>query len=175
MEELFAHNGVYKVELHSAQAEGVARRVRSQTLLTMIGNRARQRFVCLKALLMHGFPSWKRGFRPCAPGVAGLAIAVVLLGGGYKLSRYHFHAPPSSVSVVKLWFESRNAFLIAASRVNVNSRLVRGSRAFFAPNQRLPHQQCVLACRRSTCVPSVAFFIFLIPFRSPPSPRFFLA
>jgi hypothetical protein len=122
------------------------------------------------------YPSWMQMFRPCALGLIGLIIAVVLWGTGYKLSLYHHDAAPSSkVPVAKFWIESRTAPMAAVSRLKAKSHLVPGSQAFSAPIQRLPLLSRAAACIFPVCARGVVYFNFLIPFRSPPSHRFCLA
>jgi hypothetical protein len=41
--------------------------------------------------------------------VLGLAAAVILWGLGYKLSLYHHHPHPATVSVAKLWVDPRGS------------------------------------------------------------------
>jgi hypothetical protein len=131
--------------------------------------------ICIKAPMLCGCSSLKQRFRPCALGIIGLAIAVVLWGAGYKLSLYHRHATRSPVPVAKLWIESRNASVTAASRFKAKSHLVPDSQAFSVPTQRLPHLSRAVACILPVCTRGVAHFDFLIPFRSPPPPHFFFA
>jgi hypothetical protein len=55
--------------------------------------------------------------RPCAFGLVGLALAVVLWGLGYKLSLYHRHPDPATrTPVAKLWLAPRPAGLAPAAR-----------------------------------------------------------
>ena len=143
---------------------------------TVIASAAQRRILRVRTQTQCVYPTWKQILRPCALGIIGLAIAVVLWGVGYKLSLYHRHAAPSSsVPVAKLWIGSRNASVTAASRFKAKSHLVPGSQAFSVPIQRLPHYSRASACMLSVCMRDVAYFGFLIPFRSPPPPRFILA
>jgi hypothetical protein len=121
-----------------------------------------------------GCSSSKRRLSPCALEIIGLAIAVVVWGAGYKLSLYHRHATLSSAPVAKLWIESRNASVSAASRFKAKSHLVPGSQAFSVPIQRLPHFSRTVACILPVCTRGVAHFDFRIQFRSPPPSRFLL-
>jgi len=99
-----------------------------------------------------------------------------LWAGGYKLSLYHRHpAPSSQVTVAKLWFESRRVFLEAASKLKVKSHFVPGAPAFSIPVQRLPRLGRDIASVPPVRSRNVAYFDFLIPFRSPPPHRFCLA
>jgi len=118
---------------------------------------------------------WKQIFRPCALGLIGLAIAVALWGFSYKLSLYHRDTGPSSrISVAKLWIESRNSSVAAAS-LKAQSHVLRISQVLPAPIQRLPRSAGTVACIFPECRHTVAYFDFLIPFRSPPPHRFCLA
>jgi hypothetical protein len=146
----------------------------SQAPLAVIASTARST-TRMRALMLFGCSSWTQRFMPYTLGILGLVIAVVLWGAGYKLSLYHRHTTPSSVPIAKLWIESRNAPAATASRIINRSQLVLDFQALSVPIQRLPHNSRALACILSVCTPSVAYFSFLIPFRSPPSPRFFLA
>ncbi len=115
---------------------------------------------------------WKQIFRPCALGFIGLAIAVALWGFSYKLSLYRQHSGASSpISVAKLWIESRNASVVAGSGVTVQSHLLRISQVLPAAAQRFPRSACGVDCILPECRHTVAYFDFLIPFRSPPALR----
>lgn len=119
---------------------------------------------------------WKQIFRPSALGFIGLAIAVALWGFSYKLSLYDRHTGPSSrISVAKLWIESRNASVVAASGLKVQSHFLRISQVLSAPIQRFPRSVCAVACTLPKRSHTVAYFDFLIPFRSPPAQRFSMA
>lgn len=122
------------------------------------------------------YRSWMRLFKPCAFGLIGLAIAVALWGFDYKLSLYHCHTASSSrVPVAKLWIEPRNASVAADSSLNAKSHFVPASHAFPVPVQRLSPLSRTLAHIPPLCRRDVAYFDFLIPFRSPPTQRFSLA
>ena len=155
--------------------EGAACPVSFENPLSIFCNRARQSVLCAISLLLNGFPAWRRRFRPYAIGIAGLAIAVVLWGVGYKLSRYHRHATPSSTPVARVWIRSRGASSNIASRLKVKSKSILDSLALDVPIQRLPFSKRCSARALSSYAPVVAFFGFLIPFRSPPPLRFYLA
>ncbi len=120
---------------------------------------------------------WKQIFRPCALGLIGLAIAVALWGFSYKLSLYHRHTGPSSrISVAKLWIDPRSASVVAATcGLKVQSHLLRISQVFAAPIQRFPRSSRAVAYILPECRHTVAYFDFLIPFRSPPAQRFSMA
>ncbi|HTV15559.1 MAG TPA: hypothetical protein VME68_12640 [Acidobacteriaceae bacterium] len=64
-------------------------------------------------------PASRRWYRrPCAFGLLGLSLAVVLWGLGYKLSLYHQHANAGlRTPVAKLWVTHRDAGLALAARV----------------------------------------------------------
>ena len=146
----------------------------AQSPITVIVNAAQRHFLRMRTQVRCVYPLWRQIFRPCALGIIGLAIAVVLWGAAYNLSLYHRHATPSSVTVAKLWIESRNASVTVASRFKAKSHLVPGSQAFSVPIQRLPHFSHAVACILPVCTRGVAHFDFRIPFRSPPPPRFLL-
>lgn len=122
------------------------------------------------------YPSWRQLFRPCALGFIGLAIAVVLLGAGYKLSLYQRHAASSSrVPVVKMLMETRNASITAIFKFKGKPHLTYGSPALSASIQQCPCLNRSIAYILPVCRRRVTYFDFLIPFRSPPSLRFLLA
>jgi len=146
-----------------------------QTPLAIIASIARQSITRINAQMSCGVSSRKRRFSPCAIGIVGLALAVVLWGTGYRLSLYHHHATSSVIPVAKLWIESRNASMATASRLKTKSHLIPCSQVFSAPIQRLPLYSRTLVCILCVCPRDVAYFSFLVPFRSPPVPRFFLA
>lgn len=147
----------------------------AQSPFTVIANAMQQRVLQVRRPARRGYPSWEQIFRPCALGILGLAITVVLWGTGYKLSLYHRHPVPPPVPVAKLWVESRNVSLAVASGLKAKSHFVSDSQASFNPIQRLPHHSRASVCVLSVCTRDVAYFGFLIPFRSPPPPRFLLA
>jgi hypothetical protein len=147
----------------------------AQSPFTVIANALQPRALQVRMPARCGYPLWKQLFKPCALGILGLAIAVVLWGTGYKLSLYHRHPAPSPVPVAKLWIESRNASLAVASGLKTKSHFVSDSQTYLDPIQRLPQQGRAGVCILSVCTHDVAYFGFLIPFRSPPPPRFLLA
>ena len=120
--------------------------------------------------------SWNQVFSPLAAGIIGLVIAVALWGFSYKLSLYHRHQAPSSrIPVAKLWIESRNAFVVAASRLQAKSHPIPHSQAFPEPVQRFPRLGHAVACTLPECRCGVVYFNSLIPSRSPPPYRFRIA
>ena len=143
--------------------------------ITVIANAMQRRILRMRTQVRCVYPSRIQIFRPCALGIIGLAIAVVLWGAGYKLSLYHRHATPSSVPVAKLWIESRQAFVTAVSRFKAKSHLVPGSQALSALIPRLPRLSSTVASILPVCVRDIDYFVFPIPSRSPPPHRFFLA
>ena len=142
--------------------------------VTVIG--AQESVVALRTRAKIQQSSWKQIFRPCALGFIGLAIAVALWGFSYKLSLYCRHTGPSSpISVAKFWIEPRNASAVAASGLKVQSHFLRISQVLSAPIQSFPRLACAVACTLPMCRHTVAYFDFLIPFRSPPAQRFSMA
>lgn len=146
----------------------------AQDSFTTISSAARKS--ALQTLPQDRYLSWRQIFRPSALALVGLAIAVALWGFGYKLSLYHPDPTPSSqFPVAKLWIEHRNASVTAVSRLKSTSHLIPAPQVFPVPIQRFPHRAranaCIFPVRRHT----VAYFDFLIPFRSPPPHRFCLA
>lgn len=143
--------------------------------LTVIARAALRRILRMRTQVRCVYPSWRQILRPCALGIIGLAIAVVVWGAGYKLSLYHRHATPTPAPVAKLWIESRHAFVTAVSRFKAKSHLVPGSQALSVPIQRLPRLSSAVASIPPVCVRDVACFDLPIPSRSPPPHRFCLA
>jgi hypothetical protein len=148
----------------------------AQSPLTIVSSAGRKSVLDMRAQTPGRNPSWRLILRPCTFGLIGLAIAVALWGFGYKLSLYHRHAAPSSrVPVAKLWIEPRDAFVAAASSLNAKSHLVPTPQAFPVPILRLPLLSQTVPCNYPVRRHLVAYFDFLIPFRSPPPNRFHLA
>jgi hypothetical protein len=122
------------------------------------------------------YPAWGQVSGPCALGIVGLAIAVVLWGYGYKLSLYHRNTSHSArIPVAKLWIEPRGASVTTASRIKAISHLVPGPQAFSARIQPLPSPSRAFACIPPLNECRVAFFDLLIPSRAPPPLRFLFA
>lgn len=143
---------------------------------TMITSAMQQSGLKMRMQARIRYPSWKQIGRPYVLGIIGLAIAAGLWGFGYKLSLYHRQGAPSSqIPVAKLWIESRNASMTAASRFKAKSYLISGLQAFSVPIQRLPRLSRAVACIFPVCTRGVTHFGFLIPFRSPPPAHFLLA
>jgi hypothetical protein len=140
--------------------------------ITVIADGAQRRNLPMKTPVGCVYLTWKQIFRPCALGIIGLAIAVVLWAAGYKLSLYLRHATASSLPDAKLWIESCNASETTASRFKAKSHLVPGSQAFSVPMQRLPRFSSAVTRILPLCARDVACFGSLIPFRSPPPHRF---
>jgi len=121
------------------------------------------------------YPAWRQVSGPCALGIIGLAIAIVLWGYGYRISLYHREAAPSArISIAKLWIEPRSASVEAASRLEAISHLTPGSQAFSARIQPPPSLSRAVACIPPSCECRVTFFDLLIPSRAPPPLRFLL-
>lgn len=115
----------------------------------------------------------RRGFLPQAFVLAGLAIAIVCWGFGYRLSAYQLYPTSTAqTAAAKLCVEPRNSALAAASqlgairhfaeieadspsKLDTLSRVVSGPVHLGSPD---PYRS--------------ATFDFLIPFRSPPPQRF---
>jgi hypothetical protein len=101
---------------------------------------------------------------------------VALWGFGYKLSLYHRHAEHSArVSVAKMWIEPRGTSAEPASKLKSNSHLFPGSQALSVPVQKGPNLKRAVAYISPPATRYIAYLNLLIPSRSPPSLRFFLA
>jgi len=121
-------------------------------------------------------PAWRQVSGPCALGIVGLAIAVILWGYGYKLSLYHRNAAPSArIPVAKLWIGPRSASVAATSRIKELSHPVSGSKAFVVHIQWLPSLSRAVASVPQLTEYRVAFCELQIPSRAPPPFRFLLA
>lgn len=115
------------------------------------------------------YSSWKQVFRPCTLGIVGLAIVIVLSAFGHKLSHYDRHAASSlRIQVVKLWSEPRKALVTTTARLRATVSRLLGSYAFLLPIQRFPRVRSTAAWILPVFSRGVAYFDFLIPFRSPP-------
>jgi hypothetical protein len=112
------------------------------------------------------------GLSPLALGLVSIALAVVLWGVGYRLSRYHNHPGPSSrITFTKLGIKRYSESLAVPPTFRVKSHV--------APNsQALPVREAALSAR---CAAKIASDLhaqgfetstYLIPARSPPSNRF---
>jgi hypothetical protein len=117
--------------------------------------------------------SWKLLFEPFALGIIALAIVVALSAFVHKLSHYDRHAASSlRIQVVKLWSEPRKALVTTAARLGATVSRLLGSYAFLLPIQRFPRLGRTVAWILPVSRRGVAYFDFLIPFRSPPSDGF---
>jgi hypothetical protein len=115
------------------------------------------------------FPAWRQVSGPCAFGILGLALAVVLWGYGYKLSLYHRNAASSArIPAAKLWIEPRSAFAAAASGLKPVWHLAPGSQPLYVCIQRPPNLSRAVGCILPLCEHRVVFFDLLIPSRAPP-------
>jgi hypothetical protein len=122
----------------------------------------------LRAILNH--------FKPNAPVLVSLAIAITLWGLSYRLSQYQAHSPVAAQAAqAKLCIEPRNPALVAASELKTSpylvvTALVASALLVILP---IPDRGPVHPVPERTYRSIV--FRFLIPFRSPPTQRFSLA
>jgi len=143
--------------------------------ITITASPTQKPVLSMRAQTPGRYPAWRQVSGPCALGIVGLAIAVVLWGYGYKLSLYHRNTSHSGrIPVAKLWIEPRGASVATASSIKAISHLAPGPQAFSARIQRLPSPSRAVACIPPLNECCVAFFSFLIPSRAPPL-RFLLA
>ena len=113
--------------------------------------------------------SWRQVFKPCAFGIAGLAVAVFLWGYGYKLSLYLCRSESSSrVPVAKLWIGPRTASVAAASSLTASSHFVAGSQTAVAIVPQLPSMCRAFACILPLCERHAVLFDLLVPSRASP-------
>lgn len=130
----------------------------------------------MKSLVPSRYPSWRKVLSPCVIGLFGLGIAIFFWGFAYKQSLYYGHATPSSrIPVARLCCEQRGASSSAASRFKAKSHLISNSTAFLVPIAEPARFNSAVAYIPSIFRRGIAYFDFLIPFRSPPSQRFCLA
>jgi hypothetical protein len=112
--------------------------------------------------------------RACSIGLIALALAVFLWGFGYKLSLYCPHENPAfKASVAKLWNEHRS--IASASKLSVKSHVVPDSQAIITPTLSFSTIQNAAVSLLFEGDRAIAFWAFLVPFRSPPASRFCIA
>lgn len=122
------------------------------------------------------YPPWKQRFRPCTLGFIGLAILVALWGYGYKLSLYHRDDQHAARGLVaKLWIEPRHTSALPASKLKAKSHVIPGSHALLFPIQVVPNLRRAVNSILPPPARDIAYSNLLIPSRSPPSLRFFVA
>jgi len=122
------------------------------------------------------YPLWRQVVGPCILTLSGLVIAFALWGLATKPSPYHGHAVPSSrVPVARLWIEPRGASSPATSRLRAKSHLTLDSPAILVPISQPTRLDRAAAYIAPILRRGIAYFDFLIPFRSPPQQRFCLA
>jgi hypothetical protein len=120
--------------------------------------------------------AWKEILSPHVLGLAGLAFAISIWAFGYRLSIYFEHPTPTlRASAAKLWIEPRNASAAAASRLIVDAHRIAGSAAISLSIRPFPRLDRALICAPPERTHRPASFGFLIPFRSPPPQRFYIA
>lgn len=164
-----------RVNLHPCKQKERFDELSARNPITMIADTVR-RLVQMKTQVLSRYPSWRHIFRPCALGLLGLGIAVAFWGFGYKLSLYHGHTAPSSrVPVARLWIEPKGASSPATSRLRAKSHINPDSPAFSLPIARPTRLDRAVAYIAPVTRRGIAYFDFLIPFRSPPPQRFCLA
>jgi hypothetical protein len=144
--------------------------------ITITASAPRRPLLRLGARTLSCFPAWRQVSVPCALGIVGLALAVVLWGYGYKLSLYHRDAASSArIPVAKLWLGPRGASVAAASGLKPISHLAPGSQAFCVCTQRPPNLSRAIGCILPLCERRVVFLDLLIPSRAPPPLLFLFA
>jgi len=116
---------------------------------------------------------WRRILRPTSLGCLGLALAILVWGYSYRLSRYSVHQDTASRALTaKLWVDQRDHAEIGL--VHTGARVDRqGS----SGTPDAPPQQLFTFVLPSTPSARPAFiqhacFTPLLPFRSPPSDSF---
>lgn len=115
-------------------------------------------------------------FRPCALGIAVLAVAVFAWGLGYKMSLYHHRADAvPQIPVAKLWVKPRGASTAPAVRMNLKGHIDSSSLACLIFSQRLPMPHRAAARTGAAIARWSGRSEYSIPFRGPPQHRFVLA
>jgi hypothetical protein len=118
----------------------------------------------------------RNNFKPNAPALIGLAIAITLWGFGYRFSNYHFHAHSTAqAGAAKLCVEPRNAALVAASQLKAIPHHIAVAPVVPAWVQPVLSAASGIVCVRPQRVYRSAIFPSLLPLRSPPPQRFSLA
>jgi len=118
------------------------------------------------------FPLWRQISRPFALAIAGLTVAVIFWAVSFKLCHFHRHAARSSRAPAYVWIESRDISEAMASRPKGRSLLVHDLQVSSLPFQLSPRLSRAIVSVFPVCRRDVAYFDFLIPFRSPPPDRF---
>lgn len=135
-----------------------------------------QRIARIKTPAPSRYPSWRQIVGPCILGLSGVVIAVALWSLGSRLTPNHGHAVPSSrTPVARLWIEPRGASSPATYKLRAKSHIAPDSAAIPVPVLRLARFDHAVATIAPVPRRGIAYFDFLIPFRSPPPQRFCLA
>ena len=143
--------------------------------ITIIAGTA-QRIARMKAPAPSRYPSWRQVVGASILGLSGLVIAVALWSLGSRLSPNHGHAVPSSrAPIARLWIEPRGASSPATYKFRAKSHISPDSEAISVPILRLARFDHAAAFIAPVLRSGIAYFDFLIPFRSPPPQRFCLA
>lgn len=141
---------------------------------TIIARALQSHILLTRTQPLFSYPLWRCRFRRYALGLLGIAGVFVVCGVEYKLSVYRCHSTSSSrVPIAQLWIESRDASEATVSSSKIKSYQLPGSQAFYIPIRRLPQLSRTAGRILRVRPRDVAYFDFLIPFRSPPPLRFF--
>lgn len=143
--------------------------------ITIIAGTA-HRIARMKAPAPSRYPLWRQVAGPCILGLSGVVIAVALWSLGSKLSPNYGHAVPSSrAPIARAWTEPRGASSPATFRLRAKSHFAPDSAAILVPVSWPARLDRAVASIAPVPRRGIAYFDFLIPFRSPPPQRFCLA
>jgi hypothetical protein len=122
------------------------------------------------------YPTWRQIVGPYILGLSGVVIAVALWSLGSKLSPNYGHAVPSwRAPVARLGVEPRGASSPAPFRFRAKSHFAPDLAAISVLVSWPARLDRAVAYPASVPRRGIAYFDFLIPFRSPPPQRFSLA
>ena len=164
-----------QMNLHLRRQKEFFNELSARSPITIIAGTA-QRIARMDMQALRRYPSWRQVFGPCILALFGLVIAVALWGIGSKPSPYSGPAVPSArIPVARLWSGPKGASSPTNFRLRAKSYLDSGSLAFFVPISRPACLNRAVAYIPPAFRRGIAYFAFLIPFRSPPPQRFCLA
>ena len=161
--------------LHTRRQKEHFGELSARSPITIIAGTA-QRIARMDMPALRRYPSWRQVFGPSILALFGLVIVIALWGFGSKLSPYSSPAVPSTrIPVARLWSGPKGASSPATSRIRANSYPGPDSLAFIVPISRPACLNRPVAYIPPAFRRGIAYFAFLIPFRSPPPQRFCLA
>jgi hypothetical protein len=164
-----------RVNLHRTGWKEIFGELSVRNLITIIAGIA-QHIARMKTLAPSRYPSWRQVVGPCLLGLSGVVIAIALWGLGSRVSPNDGHAVPSSrTPVARLWIEPRGASSPATSRFRAKSHVTFDTPAIGVSISRPALLDSAVTYIAPSPRRGIAYFDFLIPFRSPPPQDFCLA